>query len=52
MSIFCSGSNLGYGGGNNYGLQKVNTNYALILNPDLICEKDYFENLKIYLNKD
>ena len=52
VSIFCTGSNLGYGGGNNYGLQKVNTNYALILNPDLICEKDYFENLKIYLNKD
>ena len=50
VSIFCSGSNIGYGRGNNYGLQKVDTKYALILNPDIICERDYFENLKIYLN--
>ena len=28
------GQNLGYAKGNNFGLSKVNTNYALILNPD------------------
>ena len=50
VSIFCSGENIGYGGGNNYGLQKVDTKYALILNPDIICEKNYFQNLKNYLN--
>jgi len=52
VSIFCTGSNIGYGRGNNYGLQKVDTNYALILNPDIVCEKSYFENLKIYLNNE
>ena len=50
VSIFCSGENIGYGRGNNYGLQKVHTKYALILNPDIVCEKNYFENLKNYLN--
>ena len=50
VSIFCTGSNIGYGRGNNYGLQKIDTKYALILNPDIICEKNYFENIKVYLN--
>ena len=36
--------NLGYGGGNNLGLSKVKTNYALILNPDVILKKDSIEN--------
>jgi GT2 family glycosyltransferase len=52
VSIFCTGSNIGYGRGNNYGLQKVDTKYALILNPDIVCEKNYFENLKVYLNNE
>ena len=52
VSIFCTGSNTGYGKGNNYGLQKVDTKYALILNPDIVCEKNYFENLKFYLNSE
>ena len=50
VSIFCTGSNIGYARGNNYGLQKIDTKYALILNPDIICEKNYFENLKVYLH--
>ena len=50
VSIFCTGENIGYGRGNNYGLHKVDTKYVLILNPDIVCEKNYFENLKIYLN--
>ena len=52
VSIFCTGSNLGYGGGNNFGLNKVATKYALILNPDIICDKGYFNNLKKYINSD
>ena len=32
VSIFCTGSNLGYGGGNNFGLNKTTTKFALILN--------------------
>ena len=50
VSIFCSGSNLGYGGGNNFGLKLSKTPYALILNPDTICKKNFFENIKEYLN--
>ena len=50
VSIFCSGSNLGYGGGNNLGLQHTKTQYALILNPDTICKENFFLNIKEYLN--
>ena len=50
VSIFCTGKNIGYGRGNNYGLNNVDTKYALILNPDIVCERNYFENIKIYLN--
>ena len=47
VEIVCSGSNIGMGSGNNYGLRKVNTKYALVLNPDTICEdsclsRDFF----------
>ena len=45
IKIFCTGKNLGYGKGNNFGLSKVKTNYALILNPDVVCEKNFFKNL-------
>ncbi len=51
LKIICSGSNLGYGVGNNLGLNKVQTKYALILNPDSICTKNFFTNLKKYLTK-
>ena len=50
VSIFCTGSNLGYSKGNNFGINKVQTNYVLILNPDTECSPDYFENIKIYIN--
>ena len=50
VSIFCSGSNLGYAGGNNYGLKLTKTPYALVLNPDTICNKDFFKNIKEYLS--
>tara|TARA_Y100000590_G_C15638192_1_gene983857 strand:- start:499 stop:1392 length:894 start_codon:yes stop_codon:yes gene_type:complete len=52
LKIICTGSNLGYGGGNNYGLNNVNTEYALILNPDTTCEKNFFLNIKKYLNNE
>ena len=45
IKIFCTGKNLGYGMGNNFGLSKTKTDYALILNPDVVCEKIF---LKIF----
>jgi len=54
LKIICSGSNLGYGGGNNFGLKQVKTKYALILNPDAFCQKSFFKilNNQIKLVKD
>jgi len=49
--IYCTGNNLGYGGGNNYGLQKIDDDYALILNPDIICDKDLFKNISEVINE-
>jgi N-acetylglucosaminyl-diphospho-decaprenol L-rhamnosyltransferase len=46
LKIFCTGKNLGYGGGNNFGLKKTHTEYVLILNPDVILDKNFFLNLK------
>ena len=51
IKIVCSGSNLGYGNGNNLGLKLTKTDYALILNPDIICEKNFFKNLSKIINK-
>ena len=45
VKILCSGKNLGYGSGNNLGLSEVKTDYALILNPDTICDKELFNNI-------
>ena len=49
VEILCTGLNLGMGAGNNFGLEHVNTKYALILNPDIICSDDFFLNIKKYL---
>ncbi len=43
--IVCTGNNLGYGKGNNFGLKQVTTDYALILNPDVVCDINFFSNL-------
>ena len=51
LRIICSGSNLGYGNGNNLGLSKVKTRYALILNPDAYCSNNFFNNLEKNLNE-
>jgi len=45
VKIRCSGENLGYGNGNNFALKLIDTDYALILNPDVICEKNFFNNV-------
>ena len=45
VEILCTGKNLGYGGGNNFGIKTVKTDYILILNPDVVCGKDFFTNL-------
>ncbi len=51
VKIFCTGKNLGYGKGNNFGLKQVKTDYALILNPDVICSEDLFEKIPEVVNK-
>lgn len=45
LKVICSGSNLGMGNGNNYGLSKVKTPFAMVLNPDASCAADFFKNL-------
>ena len=51
VKIFCTGENIGYGKGNNFGLEKVDTNYALILNPDVVCEEKLFDKIPNVVNK-
>ena len=45
VNIVCTGENLGYGAGNNFGIKSVKTDYILILNPDVICDKKFFSNI-------
>ncbi len=45
LKIMCSGENLGYGKANNFGLRHVKSKYALILNPDASCGKNFFKIL-------
>ena len=49
LSIDCTGKNLGFGGGNNFAFMKINTKFVLSLSPDTVCNKDFFENIKLYL---
>jgi N-acetylglucosaminyl-diphospho-decaprenol L-rhamnosyltransferase len=50
VQVILSGSNLGYGAGNNLGLKNIKTRYALISNPDVEYNKDFFDKLDPYLN--
>ena len=45
-NVFCelTGENLGYAKGNNLGLSKVKSQFALILNPDTLIEKNTIDN--------
>ena len=49
VTIFCTGSNIGMGAGNNFGLKNVDTKYALILNPDIVCSDNFFFSIEKYL---
>ena len=51
LSVVCSGLNLGYGKGNNFGLSRVETDYALILNPDIVCKANFFNKIIRLINK-
>ena len=44
VKCILTGDNLGYAKGNNLGLSKVTTDYALILNPDAKLENDTLDN--------
>tara|TARA_A100001015_G_C14905185_1_gene678023 strand:- start:339 stop:1238 length:900 start_codon:yes stop_codon:yes gene_type:complete len=52
VEVLCTGKNLGYGAGNNFGINKVKTDYVLILNPDVICGKEFFNNIENVINED
>tara|TARA_B100000035_G_scaffold286834_1_gene271424 strand:+ start:829 stop:1728 length:900 start_codon:yes stop_codon:yes gene_type:complete len=45
VKVICTGDNLGYAKGNNFGISHAKTDYVLILNPDIICDKDFFSNV-------
>jgi len=51
VKILCTGMNLGYGAGNNFGIKAATTDYILILNPDVICDKDLFSNTSALIDK-
>ena len=44
VNCILTGENKGYSIGNNIGLEKVTTNFALILNPDTTLERDTINN--------
>jgi N-acetylglucosaminyl-diphospho-decaprenol L-rhamnosyltransferase len=55
VKIFISNSNLGYGKANNFGIKKVKTQYAFILNPDAHIDQNTLQelsNLEIFLKED
>ena len=45
VEVIIAKQNLGYGKGNNLGISKVKTQYAFILNPDAILEKNCLSEL-------
>ena len=47
VTCILSSKNLGMGSGNNLGLKHVKTDFALILNPDVILEKNAIEQIII-----
>ena len=51
VECILTGDNLGYAKGNNLGLSKVTSEYALILNPDAQLHKDTLRNFFITANK-
>jgi len=51
LNVVLSGRNLGYGAGNNFGLKRVKTKFALILNPDVTLEQNFIKELDKYLDQ-
>ena len=51
LDVVLSGRNLGYGAGNNFGLTRVKTKFALILNPDVTLEQNFIKELDKYLDQ-
>ena len=47
VKCILSSKNLGMGAGNNLGIKNVNSDYVLILNPDVILNKNTIEELMI-----
>ena len=45
VKCILAGQNLGYAKGNNLGLSKVKTKYALVLNPDAVLDHDALNRL-------
>jgi GT2 family glycosyltransferase len=45
VEVIIAKQNLGYGKGNNFGISKVKTQYAFILNPDAVLEKNCLNEL-------
>ena len=52
VKCILSSENLGMGAGNNLGLKYIKSDYALILNPDLILHKDAISQIVDELKKD
>ena len=51
VKCFLNDFNSGLGAGNNYGLSKINTDYALILIPDVRLEKSTLNEISIRISK-
>jgi len=51
VECFLTGKNLGYAKGNNLGLSKVRSKYALILNPDTTIESQAIDNFFVSAEK-
>ncbi len=51
VKCFLTGDNLGYAKGNNFGLSKVKSQYALILNPDAIIQPGTLNNFLLSAQK-
>ena len=50
VNVILSGKNLGYGGGNNLGLKNTKTRFALISNPDVQYNENFFDEIDLYLS--
>ena len=51
INCILSEENLGYGAGNNLGLSMVETDYALIINPDVTLKNDAIDKFFLSINK-